>query len=168
MFQLTSRGDYGILAVYYIAQNSKNGFISIDEIAENGQIPKPYLSKILQNLCRGGILYSRRGTGGGFTLARPPYEISLKDIIEVIEGKIAFVNCLMNPVQCGKAETCPISPVWGEIQGFVLEIISSITIDDIINDEKKQKMLVWLSSCRSMYRDKIHNIKAGIERDVEI
>ena len=160
MLQLTTRGNYGILAVYYIARQAKDGFISIDEIAENSQIPKPYLSKILQELCRGGVLLSRRGTGGGFALARPSQEISLKDIIEVIEGRIYIVNCLLTPSRCGKAATCPISPMWIEVQNFIVNIIESITIEDIVNDEKKQKMLALLEVCRTMYHEKFQELKA--------
>ncbi|MBD3304842.1 Rrf2 family transcriptional regulator [candidate division KSB3 bacterium] len=160
MLQLTSRGNYGIVAVYYIARHSERGFISIDEIAENSEIPKPYLSKILQNLCRSGLLLSRRGSGGGFALARSPEHISLKDIIEVIEGKVYLVNCLLNPSQCERSTSCPISPIWLAIQNMVVEVIASITIDDIIHDEKKQEMLSVLETCRNLYHERVQSIKS--------
>lgn len=160
MLQLTSRGNYGILAVFYIAQQPTRNFISIDEIAENTEIPKPYLSKILQNLCRGGILLSRRGTGGGFALSRPPDQISLKEIIEIIEGKIYIVNCLLAPSHCGKAEICPISPVWVGVQNFIVEIMASISIGDIINEEKKLSLISVLETCQAMYREKVRDIKS--------
>lgn len=160
MFQLTSRGNYGVLAVFYIAKQAKREFISIDEITENTEIPKPYLSKILQNLCRGGILLSKRGTGGGFALSRRPDQISLREVIEIIEGKIYIVNCLLAPSQCGRAETCPISPVWVKVQDFILEIMASITISDIINEGKKQIILDSLETCRTMYREKVRQMKS--------
>ncbi len=160
MLQLTSRGNYGILAVFYIAKQAKSAFIAIDEIAENTEIPKPYLSKILQNLCRGGILLSRRGTGGGFALSRPADQISLREIVEIIEGKIYIVNCLLTPSQCGKAEDCAISPIWVGVQDFILEIIASITIGDIVNEEKKHTILDVLEKCRIMYHEKVQEIKS--------
>lgn len=156
MIQLTSRGNYAILAVYFIAQRSQEEYLSIDEITENSQIPKPYLSKILQDLCRGGILISRRGAGGGFMLARAPHEISLKDIIEIIEGKIYIVNCLFNTSSCGQSSTCPIAPVWAEVQNFVLEIIGSISMADIMDNARKQRVLNVLETCQKMYHQKIH------------
>lgn len=61
MLQVTKRGDYGILAVYHIAQRPSGAFIAIDEIAAHSRIPRPYLSKILQDLCRGGILKAWSG-----------------------------------------------------------------------------------------------------------
>jgi Rrf2 family protein len=144
-----------VLAVYYIAEQAKEGFISIDEIAKCTDIPKPYLSKILQDLCRGGILLSRRGTGGGFALTRSAQEINLRDIIEVIEGKIHLVSCLLAPSQCGNAKHCPIAPVWVGLQNFMLEILGNITIEDIIHGEKRQIILDSLETCRVMYREKL-------------
>jgi len=165
VLQLTTRGNYGILAVCYIAQKSRNEYISIDEIVENSQIPKPYLSKILQDLCRGGVLLSRRGSGGGFTLANAPQDMSLQKVIEVIEGKVYLVNCLVtSSTLCGSMTNCPIAPMWGEVQKFILEIIASITIDDIIDAPKKQKMLTLLETCREMYRRGVQELKAETDR----
>jgi len=160
VFQLTSRGNYGILAVYYIARQRRNEFISIDEIAENSKIPKPYLSKILQNLSRGGILLSRRGTGGGFALSRPPCDINLREIIEVIEGKIYFVNCLLTASLCDNSQVCPISPMWQHLQNFIMEIIASVTVADIIDDAQKQNMFGLLQSGRASYHEKIQDFRA--------
>ena len=159
MLQLTARGNYGILALFYIAQHARGQFISIDEISAQSGIPKPYLGKILQDFCRGGILLSRRGSGGGFMLSRAPELISLRDIIEVIEGKIYMVNCLIDAAQCGQAETCPISPIWGEIQKFIMGIIANITLDDILNPAKKAKMLQLLSTSEHAYLTNVHHLK---------
>ena len=160
MLQLTSRGNYAILAVYYIARKAGDDYISIDEIIENSQIPKPYLSKILQDLCRGEILVSRRGSGGGFSLARHPRDINLRDIIEVIEGKIYLVNCLQkSSPSCWQGDNCPIVPIWITLQGFIAEIIESISVEDIINDTKKHDILRLLTHCNEMYREKIVALK---------
>ncbi len=160
MLQLTSRGNYGILAVYYIAQKADDDYISIGEIIENSQIPKPYLSKILQDLCRGGILVSRRGSGGGFSLARHPRNINLKDVIEVIEGKIYLVSCLQKAATCWQGgDDCPIVPLWVTLQGFIAEIIGSISFEDIIDNTKKQDIIGLLTACHEMYRKKITTLK---------
>lgn len=155
MIQLTKRGDYGVLAVYYLTQYPKGRFISIDEIAAKSQIPKPYLSKILQDLCRGGILLSRRGTGGGFTLARPAQKISLRDIIEIIEGKLSLVTCLGAPDLCIRSTDCIMTPFWEEVQGFIDEITASITLAELIDPEKRQNLLMQLQSCRKQYKENV-------------
>lgn len=159
MLQLTARGNYGILALFYIAQHVRGQFVSIEEISEQSRIPKPYLGKILQDLSRGGILLSRRGSGGGFTLARSPESISLREVIEVIEGKIYLVSCQMNAAQCGQADICPISPIWGEVQKFIMGIIANITLDDILNPDKKAQMLKLLSSSEHSYLNNVRTLK---------
>jgi Rrf2 family protein len=159
VIQLTRRGDYGVSAIYHIAQYPKGHFISIEEISAKTGIPKPYLSKIFQDLCRGGILLSRRGTGGGFTLARSTQEISLKNIIDIVEGKMYIVMCLNASEQCSRANGCPIAAFWREIQGFMDDLIGSIMVEDLVNQEKRQKMLLQLETCRNLYREKVRTMK---------
>lgn len=159
MIQLTKRGDYGVSAVYYLAQYPKGNFISIGKIAKESEISKPYLSKILQDLCRGGILLSRRGSGGGFALARSAQEISLKDIIDIVEGKMYIVRCLNVPEQCSKSDRCKIAPFWNEVQMFIDELIGSITVEDLVNHGKRQKMLLQLETCRNLYKEKAQSMK---------
>lgn len=163
MIQLTKRGDYGVLALYHIAQYPKGKFVSIDEISTKSEVPKSYLSKILQDLCRGGILLSRRGTGGGFMLARPAREISLKDIIEIIEGKLCLVTCMCAPDQCIRSDGCLISPFWREVQGFIDELIGSITLEDLSNHEKRQDMLLQVEMCRKLYKEKADAMKKMLD-----
>ncbi len=156
MLQLTRRGNYGILAVYYIAQRRDDTYISIGEIIENSHIPKPYLSKILQELCRAGILVSRRGLGGGFSLARHPREIKLREVIEVIEGKIFLVNCMQKAAPgCQQGDACPIVPIWVTLQNFIMEIVGSISFEDIIDETRKHEILTLLAQFQTMYHDKI-------------
>lgn len=166
MLQITKRGDYAVLAVYYIALRPKGQFISIDEVAVRGHIPKSYLAKILQDLCRGGILLSRRGAGGGFTLARSAEEISLHDILEIIEGKLSLVTCLGSPDYCDRSDDCLISPVWQAIQDFFDELLIHVTIEDLIDSEKRHHMLAQLATCRSQYRKQILEEKKHDERTI--
>ena len=159
MIQLTKRGDYGVLAIYHIAQYPRGKFVSIDQISAKSEVPKSYLSKILQDLCRGGILLSRRGTGGGFMLARPAREISLRGIIEIVEGKLCIVTCMCAPDQCIRSDGCLISPFWRGVQGFIDELMESITIEDLLDHEKRQDMLLQLESCRNLYKEKVQTTK---------
>ena len=155
MFQLTKRGDYGVLAVYHIAQQPLGTFISIDEIATQSHIPRAFLSKILQDLCRGGILYSRRGFGGGFTLARSASHISLRDVVNSVEGKSSLVNCVGDSEQCPRMPQCLVAPFWNELQAIVDELLGSITVTDLIEPEKHYQMLRQLDQ----YRQQFHTPK---------
>jgi len=159
VIQLTKRGDYGVLAVYHIAHHPKGKFVSMDEISRKSEVPKSYLGKILQDLCRGGILLSRRGTGGGFTLARPAREITLRDIIEIIEGKLCIVTCMSAPDQCIRFDGCSIAPFWRRVQGFIDELIGSITVEDLMHHEKRQVMLLQLETYHKLYKEKAQATK---------
>lgn len=159
MLQVTKRGDYAILAVYHIASRPKGQFISIAEVAAKSRIPRPYLAKILQDLCRGGILLSRRGAGGGFSLARPAGMICLHDILEIIEGKLSLVTCLSAPDYCGRSDDCLIAPVWQAIQDFFDELMLSVTIEDLLDAEKRHSILAQLETYRHQYRK--HTLARG-------
>jgi len=157
VLQLTKRGDYGVLAVYHIAQWSQGTFISIDEIAAKSHIPRPYLSKILQDLCRSGILKSRRGYGGGFMLALAPQTITLRDILQSVEGKHTLVNCSENPVLCQRSSYCLAAPFWNEVQNFLDELIASITIADLVEPKKRHALLEQLQRSRAQYHRNIES-----------
>lgn len=159
MIQLTKRGDYGVLAVCQIAQSVNGQFMSIDEVSAQSRIPRPYLSKILQDLSRGGILYSRRGTGGGFKLARHPREISLRDIIEIVEGKMAIVACAGAPDHCEKTHGCVLAPLWDKVQHIIDELIASITVEDLITSEKRQYQLERLAIYRTSWQEQQHPLE---------
>jgi Rrf2 family protein len=152
VIQLTKRGDYGILAVCQIAQSRNGQFMSIDEVSVQSHIPKPYLSKILQDLSRGGILYSRRGMGGGFKLARHPSEISLRDIIEIVEGKMAIVACAGAPDHCEKTPGCVLAPLWDKVQCVIDELIASITVEDLVSSEKRHHQLEQLTIYQKLWQ----------------
>lgn len=157
MLQITKRGDYGVLAVYHIAQWSREIFMAIDEIVAQSHIPRPYLSKILQDLCRGGILKSRRGFGGGFMLARSPQNIALRDILNAVEGQYALVSCTGEPARCDRSPYCLSAPFWSEIQNVLDDLLASITIADLIEPEKRHITLKQLQHCREHYRQKLYN-----------
>jgi Rrf2 family protein len=152
MLQVTKRGDYAVLAVYHIALRPKGQFVSINDVAARSHIPRSYLAKILQDLCRGGILLSHRGAGGGFTLARSAREISLHDILEIIEGKLSLVACTGPSDYCDRSDSCLTSPIWRTIQDFFNEMMLNVTIEDLLDSEKRHHMLTQLETCRKQYR----------------
>ncbi len=157
MLQVTKRGDYGVLAVSYIAQRSTGSFIAIDEIARQSHIPRPYLCKILQDLCRGGILTSRRGFGGGFMLARTPENITLADILACLEGQHPLLDCTGNLKLCLRAASCLAAPFWHEIQHVLDDLIAGITIADLVEPERRRAMIEQLRQCREQYHQDPQN-----------
>ncbi len=114
--------DYAIRAAIYLAAQHPEKKCSTGEIAENQGIPRKFLEKIIQNLTRSGLLKSKRGSDGGYSLARPTHEISLRDIIEAVEGPISL-NVLMD-------EQCNRLGVWSEVQRKLVDSFASTTLAD--------------------------------------
>ncbi len=115
MMQITRETDYAIRSVLYLSQN-RHGIKMVDEIAKEKEIPKPFLSKILQKLSRAGIVKSYRGIKGGFGLAREPKKISLLDVIVAIEGSVAMNICAIDRRSCKFSDACAVHPVWVELK----------------------------------------------------
>lgn len=113
--QITRETDYAIRCVLHLSY-SPDKVTMVDEIAKERKIPKSFLAKILQKLARAKIVKSFRGIKGGFRLAKKPREITLLDVIEVIEGPVAMNKCAINKKICSLSNSCSVHPVWVEIR----------------------------------------------------
>ena len=129
--KLTRAAEYGILALLYLASQPMEKVCFIGEISAARGVPDKYLAKILQTLARGGILKSHRGAKGGFSLARLPEEINLKQIIECIEGPTALNICLVGPDTCQHTGGCPVHPVWEKAQRVMLEVLAGADLKSL-------------------------------------
>lgn len=109
MLNLSSTAKYGLRGLLYLARNRDEGFIKIDRIAREEDIPENYLRKIFQRLTKHGIVDSTVGPTGGVRLSEASGEITLAHAIEVIDGKPAFGGCtLFGYPACPGLEQCPI------------------------------------------------------------
>lgn len=134
MLQLTRDGEYAVRAVLHLASQPEGRVSLITEIAEAQDVPKSYLSKIMQNLTRAGLVKSRRGAKGGFALARPAEDITLRQVIEAIEGNIYLNVCLVRKGECKRDETCPVHLVWKEGQKKLFEVLDGKTMAQLVKD----------------------------------
>ncbi len=89
--KLTQTVAYGVRALVRLAERGESAPVSCNVLAQQGKMPERFLLQVLRDLAKQGILSSTRGGGGGFTLARPPEEISLLDIVEAVEGPMKAV-----------------------------------------------------------------------------
>src|ERR1043165_3169001 len=92
--QITRAGEYAVLGLMCLARRPVASVVMIDEVSREEKIPKSFAAKIFQSLAKAGLVKSNRGTGGGFTLLQQPENITVLNVIEAIEGKIAFQRCL--------------------------------------------------------------------------
>jgi Rrf2 family protein len=131
MMELTRKGEYAIRGIIYLAQQPPGKISLISEIAEAVAAPQTFLAKIFQNFAKQGIVNSYRGTGGGFTLGRPSSRITLREVVEAVEGPIVPNRCLIGRGGCEKDDECQVHPVWRKVQGQVISILEGVTIEEL-------------------------------------
>ena len=132
--KLSTRGRYGIHAMYDLACHYNSGPQPIKTIAERQAIPEAYLEQLFASLKRDKLVNSLRGAQGGYTLARPPQEITVGDVLRTLEGGLNLVDCLLEEDTCGKSCACPSRVVWMKIRDGLNAIVDGITLQDMIND----------------------------------
>jgi Rrf2 family protein len=116
----------------YIASRPADVVCTTDEIANRENIPQPFLRKILPRLAQAGLIQTRRGTGGGIALARPPSEISLYDIIVAMEGPIAFGHHDLRPGECPHDAPCPAHDTLLQIQEGLVQQLRSTNLVGLV------------------------------------
>jgi Rrf2 family protein len=131
VMQIPRRVDYGLRAAIYLAQQGPETTCSLAEIATRQDIPRKFLEKIIQSLTHRGLVKSKRGPDGGYTLARPPAEISFRDVIEALEGPIAVNLCMDQRMSCSHLPRCAMVGVWIEIQRRVMDVFAHTTLADL-------------------------------------
>ncbi len=121
--------------MFYIALHSTNeSNVDLGEIAEKKKIPKHFLSKILQMLVKHKLLLSMRGPSGGFRLSKSPEEISLLEIVEIIDGLEIFNQCGIEHNACDPANPCPIHDEYSAHRECVYELFKSKTLEGFIEE----------------------------------
>jgi Rrf2 family iron-sulfur cluster assembly transcriptional regulator len=131
--RLTRGSDYAMRGMIYLARQSTDKVCLVSEVAEAQSVPESYLAKIFQDLSRSGLVVSHRGAKGGFALAREPDKITLRQVIEAVEGPIALSPCLDERVGCELSEMCEMHLTLAEAQAQLLQVLNGSTLQDIIS-----------------------------------
>jgi Rrf2 family protein len=131
VMQIPRRVDYGLRAMIYLSTQDSERNCSIAEIAEHQRIPRKFLEKIVQNLIHGGLIRSKRGPDGGYSLARSPREISFQDVIEALAGPVAVNVPMDQHLGCSHLSRCTMIGVWNEVQRKVTEVFTHTTLADL-------------------------------------
>ena len=126
--QLTSGSDYGLRGLLYLARQPSGRLVVASEIADAEKMPEYFFSKIFQNLAKAGLVNSVRGSNGGFALAKSPDEITVRDVIEAIEGPITLSKCVSAPNTCERSGVCPFHAYWKEAQESLISILDKHTL----------------------------------------
>lgn len=135
--KLSTRGRYGIHAMYELARGFGGAPVSIKAIAEKQNIPEAYLEQIIAVLRRDELVTSIRGAQGGYMLARSPAEVTVGDVLRSLEGGLKLVDCLLEEDTCGKSCACPSRVVWKKISDGLNEIVDGITLQDMMDEYER-------------------------------
>jgi len=130
--QITRQADYAIRAVLYLAKMGPETRSATSQIAHEQQIPPSFLAKIVSQLSVAGLLQTSRGARGGVSLARPPEQISLLEVVEAIDGPILLNECVGGNGACSFGDDCPIKPIWCDAQLELVQRLKTTTFDNFL------------------------------------
>ena len=137
--RLSKRGEYGLRAMVILAhayKESPDAMVQIKEISEQDKIPGKYLEQILLALKNAGMLQSRMGIGGGYYLARQPRDISLGQIVRVLDGPLAPIRCVSQMAYeacgCPDERTCGLRMVMGDVRNAIADILDNTTLENVV------------------------------------
>ncbi len=136
--KLSTRGRYGTRALLDLALHRGEKPVPLKDIAQRQDIPLQYLEHLITPLIAGGIVWSTRGARGGVSLARPPEEIKLSEVIGLLEGSIAPVECVNDPKYCSRSDFCVTRDIWGELKKVMDGVLESTTLQDLVERQKRK------------------------------
>jgi Rrf2 family protein len=136
--QLSKRGEYGLRALIQLAHPAPDGSIvvmQINDIATLEKMPVKFLEQILLTLKNAGLLQSKRGTTGGYYLAKPAKEIMLGQIVRILDGPLAPIRCVSQmayePCGCPDAKSCGLRMVMGDVRNAIAGILDHTSLADV-------------------------------------
>ncbi len=139
--------DYAVRALSYLAAQPHLWVVGSKEIARRQDIPTHYMSKIMKDLAAAGLVESHVGCKGGFSLARPPESISVKEVYEAVEKPLSLMECLEKDHRCCPYDSvCPQISIWERAQGLLAEYLAGISIGSIADREGLKGRLNGLHS----------------------
>lgn len=136
--KISTKGRYGVRAMLDLAANYSEGLSSLGSIAERQGISEGYLEQLFSTLKKSGLVLGTRGFQGGYSLSRSPGEIRVGDILRALEGSLAPVDCVKEGTakSCKRIEYCATRPIWEKIRDEVNNIVDSITLEMLLEEEK--------------------------------
>ena len=130
--RLSTKGRYGTRFMLDLAIHYGEGPVPLKDIAKRQRISEKYLWNLIGPLKTAGLVSSSRGAHGGYTLAKPPAEINLKDVVHTIEVSLCLVDCVDDPSVCERFRNCVTRDIWGEASDKLRDVLESVTLKDMV------------------------------------
>lgn len=137
--RLSTRGRYGTRAMLQLAFHYGKDIIQLKDIAEEQEVSARYLEHFFIRLKFAGLVKSLRGARGGYTLAREPSHIRLSEILQVLEGTMAPVECVDDHKACHRYPLCVVRDIWCEMKEALLHVLDSTTLHDLVERQKQRE-----------------------------
>ena len=137
--KVSTRGEYGVRAMVALASHYGNGPMSIATMARESAVPYAYLEQLIAPLRKAGLVESKRGAQGGYSLTRPPRDVRVGDVYRVMEGPVAPMDCVSEDESeqtCPLIEGCQTRPVWLKVRDSIIDAIDSMTLADLIGEKQ--------------------------------
>lgn len=135
MIRFSTRAEYGIRMMMALARFHGQGPRSVAEIARTEALPAPYLEQLVGKLRKAGLVASHQGAHGGYVLTRPPLQITIGEVMRVLEGPISPMICATEgdtEMQCDRQYYCAASLVWERVRDSVADALDSLTLADLV------------------------------------
>jgi Rrf2 family protein len=159
--QITRATDYAVRIMITLSTLPEGTRVAAPELARNIEAPESFVSKVLQQLVQRGMVTSHRGAGGGFQLAVQPENVSLLNVVEMVEGPLQINLCLPGEATCDRKSWCGAHPIWNEAQDALKKVLASASIATMARDS-----LTNLSrTAESTKNDTVQIESAGLERE---
>ena len=130
--RLNTKMRYGTRAMLELALHYQKGTVSLSEVAASQEISEKYLEVLFASLRLAGIVPSQRGSKGGYVLARPPEQINLREICNILESPEPFVPCTLDHSACHRWANCVTQEVWAQMFAASMHVLESITLTNLV------------------------------------
>lgn len=137
--QFTKAEEYGMLGVLYLAERNSSSVTPLSEISDAKNIPEKFLAKIFQSLTKSSIVRSHRGVRGGFTLAKDPAQVTVKDVLESIQGPYHLIRCIPDKSACDKSDDCALRGLIQEAENRLVSVFEEHTLADMVRWQKDKE-----------------------------
>jgi len=137
--KISTKIRYGARAMLELASHYGEGPIELKEIAKKENISLKYLEQVINPLRGAGLVKAVRGSKGGYSLAKPPSEICLYDVVETLEGRLNLLECLRDSKVCQKVPSCVTRDIWQEVSEAISKIFYSVTLEDMVNRKRDKE-----------------------------
>ena len=136
--KLSTRARYGTRVLLELALRWGEGPVLLKDIAQTQEVPLPYLQQLIRPLVKTGIIKTTRGIRGGISLLKPPNEVRLSEVVQLLEGSIAPVACVNNPKLYPRSDLCVTHDIWVEVKKAMDGVLKSTTFEDLVERQKEK------------------------------